>query len=113
MKVHRPARIRRKWSDAERLTATHLVKVGATNAEIAVALGRKPDAVRAWIHHNCRVWREPKPTSYPKIRVASAEVPEWYSLGWRFVGFEQALCVFEWQSSQRVRWPVEGVRRVA
>jgi hypothetical protein len=112
MRVYRAPRVRRPWSDEDRARAAFLFDEGKTNAEIANALGRKPDAVRAWIHHYMRI---PKPISvidYPKAKIAESQVEQFYLLGWRFVGSEGGLHVFEWRASGEPRWP-EAMRSAA
>jgi hypothetical protein len=105
MRIQRVPRIRREWTDEDRAMAARLFAAGRSNDEIAVALGRKPDAVRAWIHHFKLVWNDPEPVVYETVKVTKADVLEWYEAGWRFVGFDGALCVIEWQSSRELRWP--------
>jgi len=41
----------------------------------------------------------------PTIAIKKADVPEFYELGWRFVGFDGALCVFEWPWASEPRRP--------
>jgi hypothetical protein len=96
---------RKKWSEADRSLAGTLHDSGASVADIASALGRKPDAVRAWLHHNCRVWTEPTKTEYQRADVPHADIPTWHALGWRFAGFEGDRCIFEWRASGRARMP--------
>lgn len=105
MRVYRAPRIRRKWSDDDRARAKFLFDEGLTNAEIAAALGRKPAAVCAWIHHNLRIIKPVEPIEYLQAKVTGNQVAEFYSLGWRFVGTADGLHVCEWRSSTEPRWP--------
>lgn len=105
MRIYRTKRIRREWTGADRETAVRLLSDGASNDEIAAALGRNPAAVRAWLHHFCRGWQEPEVISYRQEVVAYDDVPSWYALGWRYVGPGEGGHVFEWRSSGTARIP--------
>ena len=105
MRIYRTKRVRREWTEADRATAKTLYAAGLSNSEIASALGRNADAVRAWVHHNCRVWREPEVIEYPRVVISRADVLNYYAIGWRFAGFENGECVFEWRASGMARMP--------
>jgi hypothetical protein len=82
-----------------------MINAGADVGEIANALGRKKEAVRAWLHHHCKVWQEPEPVIHQRIVVAHEEVPSWYEAGWRIAGFDADGCLLEWQSPESARIP--------
>jgi hypothetical protein len=105
MRIYRTKRIRREWTDADRTLAKRLYASGFSNSEIATALGRNADAVRAWVHHNCRVWQQPEVAEYPSAVVPYADVPAWYELGWRLARFDNGEWIFEWRSSGIARMP--------
>lgn len=105
MRVYRSKRVRQEWTDEDRSRAAHMWSNGSSNDEIAASLGRKPAAVRAWLHHHCRLWHEPEPVSYPQETIGHDEIPAWYELGWRYVGLGDGGYIFEWQSPGTVRIP--------
>lgn len=105
MRIYRTKRVRREWTKTDRTLAALLFSANASNDEIAAALGRPPDAVRAWLHHYCKVSREPDAIEYPRAIVSHADVPQWYELGWRLAGFEDGSCVFEWRKEKCALYP--------
>jgi hypothetical protein len=98
-------RIRRPWSEQDRARAAFLFDEGKTNAEIADALGRKPDAVRTWIYNYIRIPKRPDTIDYPKATITESQVEQFYLLGWRFIGSDGDRQICEWRASGEPRWP--------
>lgn len=99
----------RRWERWEHAKLVRLVADGMTNREIAKIIGR----TQCGVHSRARTFRlrsnpppAPAPVCAPTVvRIAWHQVPDWYALGWRFIGFSHArLCEMEWQSSRPERW---------
>jgi len=86
------------------------VNEGKTNQEISDIIGRTKCAISARAQEY--KLRTGSPVEAPKMFVpkteliCEAEVPDWYALGWRFVGFYGSRCKMEWVSSKPERRPV-------
>ncbi len=100
-----------RWARWEHEKLIRLVAEGKCNREIAGIIGRTQCAVTARAQE-FRL-RSGDPVEPPKIAVAKteliseAEIPEWYVLGWRFIGFYGTRCQMEWVSSRPERRPVQ------
>lgn len=99
---------RAKWTPQEHLLAERLKREGMTNKEIAVAIGRTHCAVISWSTARGRRERAAREVREAvRMLIRPDDVIAYYELGWRFVGFEGALCAFEWQSTREPQWPVK------
>jgi hypothetical protein len=97
-----------KWTPEEHALAARLKSQGVKNRDIAVAVDRSHTAVVSWVTNAKRaeMWSPPAPRKpNPRAIVYHGDVPRWYALGWRFVGFDGALCIFEWQSDRAPKIP--------
>ena len=99
------------WTTHEHERFVRLVAQGKTNRQISdVVAGRSFCAIRSRVKEY-RL-RTPSPVDGPKIvapkieRISNADVPAWYDLGWRFVGFSGGTCKMEWVSSKPERRPM-------
>ncbi len=97
-----------RWAPWEHNKLIRLVAEGKSNREIAGMIGRTQCAVGA----RAQEYRlRTNPVEPPKITIAKTEligevdVPAWYALGWRFVGFYGSRCKMEWTSSRPERRP--------
>lgn len=102
------------------MALVQMQREGKTRREMAQALGRSECAVgcqftyrnRHRIVGAQRVAATRKVINFQHITITHPEVPDYYELGWRFVGFKGDLCKFEWQSEKEPRWP-EQMREAA
>ena len=97
------------WTTVEHALFIKLIGQGKTSAHVGRVLGRSQSSVRAR-KANFGV-RKPRVTDRvingtARITITRHEVPEWYALGWRFVGFgHSGLCEMEWRSEKPERRP--------
>jgi hypothetical protein len=105
-------KIRPPWTNLEHAKLVRLASEGQTAREISLVINRTKEAIRA------RIWeyrlRSPNPVTPRAMQMVIAkteliseyEVPDWYALGWRFVGFYGGRCKMEWTSAKPERKPV-------
>ncbi len=98
-----------RWARWEHEKLVRLVSEGKCNREIAGIIGRSQCAVgaRAQEYKLRTAPIEPPKNAVPITELISeAELPAWYVLGWRFIGFYGTRLQMEWSSSRPERRPV-------
>lgn len=106
----------RPWTDEDHRQLRAFEKSGLAIKLIAARLGRSYSAVctrRELLEMPRRVRRSKAVKVIAPVatretaRIARAEVPLWYELGWRFVRFDGDFCIFEWPHAGEVLRPIE------
>jgi hypothetical protein len=91
------------WTNHEVMALFQHRASGLTMRQIATQMERSYDSIRAK-YKATAVQKQRKPTRKPiveTISITKADVPKFYELGWRFVGFSDVrfsvnrLCVME------------------
>ena len=103
-----------RWTRDEHERFMRMVAAGKSRAEIARAVRRSVHSVQSRITEY-RLLTAPRKETEPPPRmvVAKHDVPDWYALGWRFVGFEHGTIVMEWGNDREPLWPADQRREAA
>lgn len=97
------------WSHEEDAALLRLRAAGKTNKQISGIIGRSHCAVCSRVTRSNLAFinTAPLPEAPPRIRIQQYEVVDHYERGWRFIGFERGLCVFEWPHASAPMLPAE------
>lgn len=102
----------RTWTNHEERDLISLIDLGFENKVIAKRLDRSANAVQlqsARLGMRRRdlhlvITRDRPRSSFPSIVITKAELPRYYTRGWRVAWFEGNRVGVEWRSNREPRW---------